>query len=182
MAETQHIKVRRDVLSGVEMITRERDRQGSRERWSNSHDDTHHRGELAIVAAIYAVSGLDARVVKNPKPGVTEIAHDAWPRTWAKRWDKRGKHERLHELEIAGALIAAEIDRLQRIAVKDEEREQDERVENLTDTHPGIAEAHALLARALAGGPRNFKTIRSAAMQACEKLAPYTPAGRMVGV
>jgi hypothetical protein len=35
---------------------------------------------------------------------------DAWP--WSRNWDKRDKHSRTRRLEIAGALIAAEIDRL----------------------------------------------------------------------
>lgn len=37
---------------------------------------------------------------------------DPWP--WDVAWDKRYKHDRLKQLAIAGALIAAEIDRLER--------------------------------------------------------------------
>ena len=37
---------------------------------------------------------------------------DAWP--WEPQFDKRGKHSRIRCLTIAGALIAAEIDRLKR--------------------------------------------------------------------
>ena len=47
---------------------------------------------------------------------------DPWPRSWVEDWDKRlptrdprdVSDERIRELEKAGALIAAEIDRLLR--------------------------------------------------------------------
>jgi hypothetical protein len=42
--------------------------------------------------------------------------HDAWP--WDDECDKRWKHGRLRQLVIAGALIAAEIDRLQAETVR----------------------------------------------------------------
>jgi hypothetical protein len=59
---------------------------------------------MAITAACYAANGTDAEV--------TVHGEDAFP--WGSCDDKRAKHSRLRQLAIAGALIAAEIDRLSR--------------------------------------------------------------------
>jgi len=98
-------------MTGVEMIAAERRRQAEVEGWTAAHDDTHARGEMALAAAVYATPV--PLFEKRERRGVVEFA-DAWP--WHPRWDKREKHERLKQLAIAGALIAAEIDRLQRRA------------------------------------------------------------------
>jgi len=89
---------------GTELIADERMRQMLQEGWTLDHDDEHDYGELSIAAACYAVEGTDARVVE----GICDPL-DAWP--WNREWDKRKKHDRLRRLVIAGALIAAEIDR-----------------------------------------------------------------------
>lgn len=47
---------------------------------------------------------------ENDRAGL--VYFNPWP--WPTEWDKRGKHSRHRQLEIAGALIAAEIDRLRR--------------------------------------------------------------------
>lgn len=93
--------------TGIELITEERRRQIINENWTPEHDDEHTRGEMAIAAACYAVEGTDAEVIN---PYVFE--QEGWP--WEPKWDKRKKHNRLRQLIIAGALIAAEIDRIQR--------------------------------------------------------------------
>lgn len=113
-------------LFGYELITRERIRQITRERFGEEHDDEHTDHSLAIVAALYAVAGTDAFVVDG---------HDKpyWPESWDRDWDKREEHDRLRQLSIAGALIAAEIDRLQRQA---EENERDERAQILSRIDP----------------------------------------------
>lgn len=94
-------------LGGLHRIAFERQRQLEEEGWTARHDAEHKRGELAIAAACYAVAGTKAaRVVgEGSRAGV-----DAWP--WASEWDKRDTDSRLRRLEKAGALIAAEIDRL----------------------------------------------------------------------
>ena len=115
--------------TGAQLIVIERERQMSDEGWDAEHDDQHIEGELALVAALYA----------SPKPlfemrkhGNGVIFVDPWPwfdtvevtrygdglTTEVKAWDKRKKHNKLRKLVIAGALIAAEIDRLQRIEAK----------------------------------------------------------------
>ena len=64
-----------------------------------------------MVATCYAAPERIFVVRENPK-GLFFI--DPWPAKWSAAWDKRSKHNRLRRLTIAGALIAAEIDRLGR--------------------------------------------------------------------
>ncbi len=91
--------------TGIDRISAERKRQVEEEGWTPEHDAQHARGELAAAAACYAM---------NKAPFLTSdldhIGYCVWP--WDRRWDKRKKHDRIRSLTIAGALIAAEIDRL----------------------------------------------------------------------
>jgi len=102
-------------VNGVERIAAERKRQIEVEGWTAEHDEEHEDGELALAASLYAapdhVRLFD--VMGSLKAGYFRF-EDPWP--WNKDWDKRKKHSRMRRLEIAGALIAAEIDRLQALA------------------------------------------------------------------
>ena len=80
------------------MITAERQRQITIEGFTDQYDDGHLYGELATAAACYADPG--------------SVFPNSWP--WDPMWDKRKKHNRIEQLAIAGALCAAEIDRLKR--------------------------------------------------------------------
>ena len=100
-------------MDGIERIKAERERQIAKEGWTPEHDDSHTREEMAIAAACYAVKGTYAMCIERR----IDCTNDAWP--WSEEWDKRNKHSRLRQLEIAGALIAAEIDRIQRRDAKD---------------------------------------------------------------
>jgi hypothetical protein len=71
--------------TGIEMITRERDNQITMRGFDTAHDDKKVGGELALLAASYA----------RPDNAFT-------------------KYSRIKQLAIAGALCAAEIDRLRR--------------------------------------------------------------------
>lgn len=99
--------------NGVERIRAERRRQRSRqsdgERYSLSHDQHHDQGELARAAAAYALPPeiRDKMIVD------TTFARVIWPGSPYRRWEfKPSPNDRVHELTKAGALIAAEIDRL----------------------------------------------------------------------
>ena len=83
--------------TGIELIAQERARQIEKEGWSPEHDAQHKNGELAQAAACYALNKLPVPKLKFP---------------WPEHWDKRKKHDRKKSLIIAGALIAAELDRL----------------------------------------------------------------------
>lgn len=116
---------------GVELIAAERERQITVEGWTANHDDQHRAGGLAMAAVCYAApKRIFVRSLgKNGSVGFS----DPWP--WDDSVDKRTKtkaildsrkfgeipdpkdytpEERLDMLVKAGALIAAEIDRLLR--------------------------------------------------------------------
>lgn len=94
--------------SGVELIRRERIRQVEQEGWTIEHDHQHEHssGELAWAAACYAAP---EEIYVGYSNGMS--FKRVWP--WSETWDKRKKHDRLRQLVIAGAPVAAEIDRLQ---------------------------------------------------------------------
>lgn len=94
--------------TGVELITEERARQVSQEGWTSEHDDEHSEGEIAEAAACYASlaseqAGGGGLALVPPVPA-------AWP--WDESWWK--PRDQLRNLVRAGAMIAAEIDRMQR--------------------------------------------------------------------
>ena len=109
-----------DAGTGVQRIADERARQIAKEGWTPEHDDNHTEGELAIVAALYATP---IRLFAKERDDLRVVRFaDPWPHSWDTEWDKRLEQRdprlttksRLRELEQAGALIAAEIDRLLR--------------------------------------------------------------------
>ena len=82
--------------TGIERIRAERQRQLL--KYDAEHDAQHEDCELAIAAA-WLISGLGP--------------HPDWAEALAEKYD-HGEEEWLQTLAVAGALIAAEIDRLQR--------------------------------------------------------------------
>lgn len=94
-------------MLGVELIAAERKRQIEKEGWDASHDDKHTDQQIAYAAVCYALP-----VVSRPRHVLR-----FWPWDWKfwKPWEGGRQPEgRIRELVKAGALIAAEIDRLQR--------------------------------------------------------------------
>lgn len=96
------------INTGVQMIAEERQRQINHEGWTEEHDDQHNDGSLAQAAAAYACAELYRRT--------TSEGYDNTPHMWPfeKKWWKPTPEDRIRELQKSGALIAAEIDRLQR--------------------------------------------------------------------
>ena len=82
-------------MKGIELITAERERQISEEGWTAEHDQEHDDGELAKAAACYLLP---------------EIKGEWWPWSW--KWWKPTPEDRQCELVKAGALVAAELDRV----------------------------------------------------------------------
>lgn len=113
------------MTTGTDLIHKERDRQISEEGWTLDHDDNHASGELALAAACYAVPPdvILRRLRLRESNLIGEFyASDPWP--WDRSWDKRpspgcATEDRIRALAKAGALIAAEIDRLHRLLPPD---------------------------------------------------------------
>lgn len=93
--------------TGVELIADERLRQVAEEGYADFHDDTHDRGELAAAAESYLIAA-EFIVTRNKPVGCSP---SFWP--WSEEsW--KPSTDPVRNLVKAGALIAAEIDRLQR--------------------------------------------------------------------
>lgn len=95
----------------------ERRRQQEVEGWTPAHDDKHDKGEMPRAAGLYAISAgfatkyLDGETETCPVP-------DGWP--WDSKWWKPTNARR--DLVKAGALILAEIERLDRMSPNAEVR------------------------------------------------------------
>lgn len=107
-------------------VLRERDRQVEEVGWTPEHDDGHDKGELALAGASYAVVSALSEDRRKSVSGIFSIVNNAmlrdlWPfaHSWWKPKDRRC------DLVRAGALIIAEIERLDRAAER-EGREQAE--------------------------------------------------------
>jgi hypothetical protein len=107
----------RDVLA-------ERRRQVEDEGWTPKHDDSHSGREMACAAGIYAlIAGAGETDYRNASDGYSlndylQAAIDHyWP--WDRGWLKPTSRRR--DLVKAGALILAEIDRIDRAALSQKE-------------------------------------------------------------
>jgi hypothetical protein len=126
--------------TGIELIAEERQRQIEKEGWTNLHDSEDHNSmELAGAAGCYVANAINKHYEEDSLGNWKEKARfqykrepesnffvndgdrgdrklhpggweDGWP--WDAQWDKRKKHDKVRSLVIAGALIAAELDRL----------------------------------------------------------------------
>lgn len=109
-------------LPGAQAIAAERHRQIDAEGWTPEHDDQHAQGELLLAALAYGVEAAPAdnefvtpdgsRFIGGPAGSMP-----AWwpwePGAWKPTEDARGN------LVKAGALIAAELDRLARAGAQE---------------------------------------------------------------
>jgi hypothetical protein len=105
-------------MSGVDLIAAERERQVSEEGWTQAHDDGHLACDLNYAAQAYCQEALEPGTW--PRTDSAE-EHLLPPPTWP--WDARDwkpSDDRVGNLVKAGALIAAEIDRLERLAPSQE--------------------------------------------------------------
>ncbi len=90
--------------NGVGLIMAERQRQISGEGFSSKHDDTWANGEMGEAAMCYLLAQSN------------DVDTCLWLWPWAPEWFKPGDHKR--NLVKAGALIAAELDRVLRMEQK----------------------------------------------------------------
>ena len=93
-------------MTAVDEIVAERRRLIEEEGWTPEHDDRHADGALARAAAAYAIQSADYPIIKGAKSRAL---------TWW-QWDLRlwKPKDRRRDLIKAGALIVAEIERLDR--------------------------------------------------------------------
>ncbi len=94
-----------DLTQAARDVLVERHRQISSEGWTPEHDDQHTAGEIASAGAAYALASTLYHA--DPYAGVLSIW--PWSRGWLKPTNPRS------DLVKAGALILAEIERLDRI-------------------------------------------------------------------
>lgn len=116
----EFFRVSRRLSASMQAVIAERWRQEDTEGWDAAHDDQHTDRSMALVAALYAAPEPLYRIVqtangvswRDPWPWINKAAADR--ATDRPAWDKRQKHDERRRLVIAGALIVAELDRLDR--------------------------------------------------------------------
>ena len=94
-------------MKGIELIEAERKRQIEVEGFDADHDKSHNSDALAVAAAHYAMP-------ESARTFMMTSDHKYLPIFWPfeAEWWKPCPGDRIKELVKAGALIAAEIDRL----------------------------------------------------------------------
>ena len=97
-------------MTGIARIAAERRRQIEVEGHPAAHDATNDPGELAGAGAAYAVN---AACLLSPYHGTPrDEPPESWPHQWDRAHWKPSIDKPIRDLERAGALIAAEIDKL----------------------------------------------------------------------
>ena len=119
-------------MSAIEDIAAERRRQIEVEGWSSEHDDDHPNGALGRAAACYAAGEPLFTIyqtacyadtphtdpISDDGPMSCPVIEQLWP--WVDDWWKPTSRRR--DLIKAGALIVAEIERLDRAAASSDNR------------------------------------------------------------
>jgi len=94
-------------MNGSELIAQERERQIEAEGWTQDHDDEHSSGQMVGGARAYA------KTAQMQVCGLVSSCNPPLSWEWDEEWWKPSP-DPIRNLVKAGALIAAEIDRLQR--------------------------------------------------------------------
>lgn len=105
-------------LDGVALIAIERRRQTEQEGYGADHDDRHGDCALISAALVYATTAAGRMTRQEAAPSLPALDWP-WPMVWP--WDEedwRPSPTPVGDLVKAGALIAAEIDRLQRLEAR----------------------------------------------------------------
>lgn len=95
-------------------VIAERARQVNEEGWTPEHDDRHSPGDLAEAAACYLLYPSFLKILPYGDGTVCTLFDIIWP--WSLDWWK--PKDRRRDLVKAGALILAEIERIDRAALK----------------------------------------------------------------
>lgn len=109
-------------MNVIDEIAAERRRQIEVEGWTPEHDDEHDDMSLAQAALAYTAVALADRCERAVMDEFGDFGSipfkflDLWPKSWAAMWFKPKSRRR--DLIRAGALILAEIERLDRATEK----------------------------------------------------------------
>lgn len=131
----------KDIKTGIELIAEERQRQIDVEGWTAEHDMEHKTFEMSAAAACYIAKNISKKLedinhtnqsplaefkvydfgesgfmINNGDRGDRRVRKAGWVNgwPWAAKWFKPSD-DPIRNLVKAGALIAAEIDRLQKL-------------------------------------------------------------------
>lgn len=99
-------------MNGIDVITQERNEQLNEHSYDPSHDDIHRKGEMMKAAECYLVL---AEHQVNQRTAFAAKMMDEVPKNWP--WEPMDWHPSIivkNNLRKAGALIAAEWDRVDR--------------------------------------------------------------------
>lgn len=107
---------------GADLIVAERKRQIEAEGWNDFHDDRYSRYELINAAVCYALKATEEGSSSDNEAPYSDNGPWAFEWPWDYEWWKPSlgpdgvvrKEDAIRMLEKAGALLAAEIDRLLR--------------------------------------------------------------------
>lgn len=100
--------------TGVELIAEERQRQMDGEGWTRTHDRRHPSGALAMAAVCYAADEPIYTRQTATIGGNSEMPIEQFRFPWPFDAFYFKPKDRLRNLVRAGALIAAEIDKMRR--------------------------------------------------------------------
>lgn len=104
-----------DQSAAIADVLAERRRQVEMEGWTAEHDDEHDMGELALASASYAINGAEWEHGTSTS-AMRLMPPDVWP--WDDSWWKPQSQRR--DLVRAAALLIAEIERIDRAALRSE--------------------------------------------------------------
>lgn len=101
-------------MNGAQRITAERRRQVEEEGFTPERDDVHRSSEMVMAASAFCwAAQLSSTFGVDDPSELQRFRPDYWPPNWHPSWWKPSI-DPIRNLEKAGALIAAEIDRLLR--------------------------------------------------------------------
>lgn len=115
------LKLTADMSKATEDVLAERQRQIEAEGWTEEHDDRHDDRSLALAGSCYAQQYVGrAWLLEAYSDGEERYQLDKMPDDWPDSWDEewwKPKNPR-RDLVRAAALLIAEIERLDRAALK----------------------------------------------------------------
>jgi hypothetical protein len=97
-------------MNAIELIAAERELEIKKSREHTKAEDLHCDNEMAWAACYYAMP--EPKTIKGVEITPSELFPENWDEFWAQR---QGYKDRVQDLVTAGALIVAEIERIQRI-------------------------------------------------------------------